>query len=172
MSAVKPIIRSVADAVLTGFRHADDKLPDLTRRIDDHLDAIKTTVKKNDAFDEKPDLPSGPHRPDGPVRDRRYRRPSGWRKDMRDTVWEGSRRVDGNVRDPETTAIMDLKEPWVMGHKPGYEFRWHQRSAQDRGISRAQFLDEHNNAAHLRPEQPSTSSGHQHELPWEDYKGP
>ena len=30
-----------------------------------------------------------------------------------------------------------------MGHKPGYEFRKHRASAQERGIDRKQFLDEH-----------------------------
>lgn len=40
---------------------------------------------------------------------------------------------------------MDIEEPWDMGHKPGHEFRKHQQSADDRKITRKQFLDEYNN---------------------------
>ena len=47
-----------------------------------------------------------------------------------------------------------------MGHKPGYEFRKHRASAQERGIDRKQFLDEHNDSSHYRPELPSSNRSH------------
>lgn len=115
---------------------------------------------------------NGDHGEDpGPVRDPRYKRPSGFRTGMRDTVWEDAKGPDGLVRDPTTGEVLDPNEPWIMGHKPGYEFRWHQRSAQNRDIERPDFLDEHNNPEHYRPESPGTSSGHEHELGWDDYEG-
>ncbi|WHX51486.1 GH-E family nuclease [Paenibacillus woosongensis] len=59
-----------------------------------------------------------------------------------------------------------------MGHKPGFEFRKHRKSAQERGISRKQFLDEHNNPDHFRPEKPSSNRSHKDEDHSDDYKGP
>jgi predicted ribonuclease toxin of YeeF-YezG toxin-antitoxin module len=56
-----------------------------------------------------------------------------------------------------------------MGHKPGFEFRKHQRSAIERKISRKQFLDEHNNPDHYRPELPSSNRGHAGEDMSKDY---
>ncbi len=50
---------------------------------------------------------------------------------------------------------MNKDEPWDKGHKPGYEFRKHQLSSMERGITRKEFLDEHNNPDHYRPELPS-----------------
>ncbi|KNH21016.1 type IV secretion protein Rhs [Priestia megaterium] len=66
---------------------------------------------------------------------------------------------------------MNKEEPWDMGHKPGYEFRKHQKSAQERGISRKQFLDEHNNPDHYRPELPSTNRSHKGEDLTDNYFG-
>ncbi|MFI8709573.1 HNH/ENDO VII family nuclease [Bacillus sp. NPDC077411] len=92
--------------------------------------------------------------------DKTYERPSGYRKGVRDTAWDNAKGKDGQVRDPETKEIMYKDEPWDMGHKPGYEFRKHQKSAEERGITRKQFLDEHNNPDHFRPELPSSNRGH------------
>lgn len=134
----------------------------------------------NDWPDDGSGRSSGRNNPDrngghgvdpGPVRDPRYSRPSGFRKGMRDTVWEDAKGPDTLVRDPTTGEVLDRNEPWIMGHRPGYEFRWHQRSAQNRDIGRPDFLDEHNNPDHYRPESPRTSSGHEHELGWDDYEG-
>lgn len=36
------------------------------------------------------------------------------------------------------------EDKWDMGHKPGSEFRKHQKDAAKRGISRKEFLNEHN----------------------------
>ena len=100
-----------------------------------------------------------------------YRRPSGYRKGVRDEVWENAKGPDGNVRNPDG-RVMDIDQPWDMGHKPGYEFRKHQESAGDRGIGRKQFLDEHNNPQHFRPEIPSYNRGHSGEDLTDRYLGP
>ena len=38
--------------------------------------------------------------------------------------------------------------------------RKHRASARERGITRKQFLDEHNNPSHYRPELPSSNRSH------------
>lgn len=100
-------------------------------------------------------------------------RPSGYRKGVRDEVWEKAKDTDGNVRDPLTGKIMNKDEPWDMGHKPGYEFRKHLKSAMERGISRKEFLDEHNNPDpdHYYPELPSSNRSHKGEDLTDDYFG-
>lgn len=103
-----------------------------------------------------------------------YKRPSGYRKGVRDKVWGQTQKesTDGNVRDPLTKTVMAKHEPWDMGHKPGYEFRKHQASAAERGIDRKQFLDEHNDPGHYWPELPSSNQSHQGEDHTDDYFGP
>lgn len=188
MSKIKPIVREVKQAVLDGMAHSKDKLPELTSNMHRHIDDVVKKVKGNDRFDapdgstpnsNRPDTDTGPRRdergryapnPDRDV-DTTYDRPSGWRAGMRDTTWNDAA-VDGVVRDPVTGDVLDPNEPWVMGHDAGYEFRHHQRSAQERGISREQFLDEYYNDTRYRPESPHTSSSGTHELDWEQYIGP
>jgi uncharacterized Zn-binding protein involved in type VI secretion len=101
-----------------------------------------------------------------------YSRPSGYRNGVRDQAWENAKGPDGNVRDPVTQRIMSKDEPWDMGHKEGYEFRKHQRSAAERGIDRKTFLDEHNNPQHYRPELPSSNRSHAGEDLTDTYFGP
>ncbi|MFB1051816.1 HNH/ENDO VII family nuclease [Paraliobacillus sp. JSM ZJ581] len=103
--------------------------------------------------------------------DKTYKRPSGYRKGVRDEVWEKAKDTDGNVRDPLTGTLMNKDGPWDMGHKPGYEFRKHQQSAMERGISRKEFLDEHNNPDHYYPELPSSNRSHKGEDLTDDYFG-
>nr|WP_304621398.1 HNH/ENDO VII family nuclease [Rummeliibacillus sp. SL167] len=103
--------------------------------------------------------------------DKTYSRPSGYRKGVRDEAWEKAKGADSEVRDPGTGKVMKKEEPWDMGHKPGYEFRKHQRSAQERGISRKEFLDEHNNPDHYRPELPSSNRSHKGEDLTDNYFG-
>lgn len=67
---------------------------------------------------------------------------------------------------------MKFDDPWDMGHKPGYEFRKHQKSARERGISRKQFLNEYNNPNHYRPELPSSNRSHKLEDGSNLYLGP
>lgn len=100
-----------------------------------------------------------------------YARPSGFRKGVRDQVWDNAKGSDGLVRDPVTNRVIDPSEPWDMGHLPGYEFRKHQQSAIERAIPRRQFLDEHNNPAKYRPELPSSNRSHRGEILTDDYFG-
>jgi hypothetical protein len=102
-----------------------------------------------------------------------YTRPSGYRSGVRDEVWGGAvEPATGRVRDPVTGQFMSREKPWDMGHKPGYEFRKHQQSAEARGIDRGTFLDEHNDPSHYRPELPSSNQSHKGESLDDDYFGP
>ena len=92
-----------------------------------------------------------------------YSRPTGFREGVRDKVWENAKDSHGRVRDPLTGRYMSKDKPWDMGHQPGYEFKKHQESARERGISREQFLNEHNNPDHYRPELPSSNRSHKGE---------
>ncbi|UNL88546.1 MULTISPECIES: LXG family T7SS effector endonuclease toxin YqcG [Bacillus] len=100
-----------------------------------------------------------------------YKRPTYFRKGVRDKVWENAKDSTGSVKDPLTKQVMKKDEPWDMGHKPGYEFRKHQQSAMERNISRKQFLDEHNNPDHYQPELPSSNRSHKGEDMTDDYFG-
>jgi uncharacterized protein YukE len=102
-----------------------------------------------------------------------YARPSGFRKPVRDTVWSDAREAStGQVRDPVTGQFMSPDKPWDMGHQPGYEFRKHAASAEERGITREQFLDEHNDPSHYRPELPHSNQTHAGEDHSDAYFGP
>ncbi|OUM05743.1 type IV secretion protein Rhs [Pseudomonas syringae] len=96
-----------------------------------------------------------------------------FRKNVRKTVWENAEKEspDGIVRDPLLEKPMKFDEPWDMGHKPGFEHWKHVRSAEARGISRKQFLDEYNEVEHYRPELPSSNRSHKGELETDDYYG-
>jgi hypothetical protein len=100
-----------------------------------------------------------------------YERPFHFRKGVREKVWEAAKGRDGKVRDPLTGREMKFDEPWDMGHKPGYEFRKHQQSAMDRGLSRKEFLEEYNNPEYYRPELPGPNRSHRGELKTDDYFG-
>ena len=89
-----------------------------------------------------------------------YKRPSGYRKNAKETVWDKAKDEQGVVKNPITKKVMDIEEPWDMGHKPGHEFRKHQQSAADRKITRKQFLDEYNNPNSYRPELPESHRSH------------
>jgi RHS repeat-associated protein len=103
----------------------------------------------------------------------RYTRPNGFRKGMRNKVWQNATDADGRVFDPVTgDEIPQGSTSWHMGHKPGYEFWKHRLSATKRGISRKDFLTEHNDPSHFRPELPDSNSGHSGEAPVHIYRGP
>ena len=89
-----------------------------------------------------------------------YKRPSGYRKNAKESVWDKAKDEQGVVKNPITKKVMDIEEPWDMGHKPGHEFRKHQQSADDRKITRKQFLDEYNNPNNYRPELPESNRSH------------
>jgi hypothetical protein len=102
-----------------------------------------------------------------------YARPSRFRAGVREQVWENAREPStGQVRDPVTGRFMNPGQPWDMGHQPGSEFRKHAESAQRRGIPREQFLDEHNDPSHYRPELPESNRSHRGEDLTDSYLGP
>lgn len=66
MSAVKPIMRELRQAVVDGMAHSKDKLHQLIDNMNDHLDTVVKRVKDKDKFDDKPDKPDyskTPHKP-------------------------------------------------------------------------------------------------------------
>ena len=102
-----------------------------------------------------------------------YNRPTGFVKGLRDEVWEATKNPkSGRVHDPLTGRFMSKDDPWDMGHKPGYEFRKHQQSAVDRGVKRSEFVAEHNNPSHYRPELPASNRSHAGEDMTSTYFGP
>jgi HNH/ENDO VII superfamily nuclease with conserved GHE residues len=101
-----------------------------------------------------------------------YDRPSHFPKGFRNDVWNSAANKQSNVIDPLSHARMDPSQPWDMGHAPGFEFRKHQLSAADRGISRQEFLDEYFNLKHFRPELPSSNRSHAGEDSSDTYFGP
>jgi predicted ribonuclease toxin of YeeF-YezG toxin-antitoxin module len=100
-----------------------------------------------------------------------YTRPSWFRNRVRDTVWDAAMDADGVVRDPGTGEIMSKTESRDMCHKPGYEFRKHQASANERGISRKEFFNEYDDPSHYRPELPSNNRSHRYENKTGEYFG-
>lgn len=65
MSAIKPVIRELKEAVLTGMAHGKDKLHQLTDNMNDHLDNVVRQVRDQDSFDGGPELPGRPARSNG-----------------------------------------------------------------------------------------------------------
>lgn len=104
------------------------------------------------------------------AQDFRYKRSSGFRKGVRDQVWSKAqaRSPDGIVRDPNTGAALDPNR-WDMGHRPRTEFRKHQTDAAERGISRREFLDEHNRPNRYQRESPSGNRSHAGEDPSDEF---
>jgi len=101
-----------------------------------------------------------------------YARPS-FRVDVPEKVWaQALKDGNGKVLSPSKTEIKNFEDPWVMGHKPKYEFWKHQRSAAERGISREQFIEEYNNPDHYRPETAKDNSSHFYEDKTDEYLGP
>lgn len=65
MSSIKPVIRELREAVLSGMAHAKDRLHHLADNLNDHLDDVVRQVRRQDRFDHAPDLPGGRPRPAG-----------------------------------------------------------------------------------------------------------
>lgn len=61
MSAIKPVIRELREAVLSGMAHGKDRLHQLTDNINDHLDDIVRQVREQDKFDGESALPGRPN---------------------------------------------------------------------------------------------------------------
>ncbi|MEM9646684.1 MAG: GH-E family nuclease [Planctomycetota bacterium] len=105
----------------------------------------------------------------------RFVRPKrSWTKSERKTVWENAAKEspDGIVRDPLTKRPIQFSDPWEFGHKPQYEFWKHRRSARQRGISEAEFLEEYKKLHQYRPETKATNQGRKAEDTTDAYDGP
>lgn len=100
-----------------------------------------------------------------------YDRPPAFTEAERATVWKAAKSVDGKVFSPSSKEIKP-GDPWIMGHKPKYEFRKHVISAAERGISREQFLKECRQLDNYRPETYEDSSSHLYEDHTDAYLGP
>jgi RHS repeat-associated protein len=101
-----------------------------------------------------------------------YKRPSGFRKGVRDKAFENNKDVDGQVYDAVTKRIINKDDPWQMGHLPGHEFRKLVQSAKAQKWSRERFLDEVNNFERYRPEMPLSNMCHEGEDMTDFYWGP
>jgi chromosome segregation ATPase len=99
-----------------------------------------------------------------------YDRPS-FTAAERAKVWEAAKDAVGRVLSPSGHEIKP-GDPWIMGHRPKYEFRKHVASAAKRGISRDQFLREFKELSQYRPETAEDSSSHLYENKTDDYLGP
>ncbi len=94
-------------------------------------------------------------------------RPS-YRAGVAEQVYNQSRSPDGKVYDPVPGGQEIQWQPgqprnWIMGHRPGYEYRHLHRAYMEGRITREQFLDYYNNPRYYRAETPATSAGHAHE---------
>ena len=100
-----------------------------------------------------------------------YERPGDFHAGVRDQVWQNAlKEGKGRVLSPSGAEIKP-GDPWVMGHKPKYEFWKHQRSAAERGITREQFIKEYNDASHYRPETKKDNESHFYEDKTDAYLG-
>lgn len=166
MSAVKPIMRELRQAVLNGMAHSKDKLHQLIDNMNDHLDTIVKRVKDKDHFDDKPDMPSAPDR-------RPYltpgSRPSLRKSTIRD-VWNNAKDFDGKVREPyppysviNWTPGTSRRGVWDMGHLPEHKYHEKWQEYVDGGMTPKEFRDWYNDPTNYRPELPGPNRGHQHE---------
>ncbi|MFE7801458.1 HNH/ENDO VII family nuclease [Nocardia sp. NPDC057440] len=148
-------IRSTRSAGLAAKNRIKIQLPQTRQALDD-LKAPPATVRPDAESQEGSST---------------YSRPTGYRKGVRQKVWDMNKDTDGLVRDKLTGQVLDPTKPWHMGHKPGLEFWKHQRDAALRGITREQFLDEHNDVRRYRPELPSSNLSHEGEDKTDNYRG-
>jgi hypothetical protein len=100
-----------------------------------------------------------------------YDRPTDFWAGVREKVWQNAlKEGKGKVLSPSKTQIKE-GDSWVMGHKEKYEFRKHQKSAAERGISREEFIKEHNDPKHYRPETKADNESHLYEDKTDAYLG-
>jgi hypothetical protein len=146
--------------------------------------AAREAAARRPVPEHEPNEQSGSHAPDEPPPGglfddplggrpipELYRRPTGFKPGVVEEVWRAAQDKHGVVRDPITKKVIDPAKPWHMGHRPGYEFRKHVASAIERGITREQFLDEHNTPEHYQPELPESNLSHAGELDEDTYHG-
>jgi hypothetical protein len=109
MSALKPVIRELKEAVLSGMVHAKERLHQVTDNLNDHFDDVVRQVRAQDTFDDAPDLPSTPHRPYNPVRG-----------------------ADGRYEPGSLPSAAELRE--LTRTEPGTAFYWSGRDASGVGV--------------------------------------
>ncbi len=63
-----------------------------------------------------------------------------------------------------TNSAVNKREPWDMGHKPGYEHWRLVRGAEENGLARKEFLDEFSQTSHCRSQLPSSNRSHAGEI--------
>ena len=163
MGKLKPFTEALKDSLdsaATYTRRTAD-LPNKHRtKLDDDVNRRNETDKNLAGGTPKPKTP----KPERIPKAGKYSRPSGYRKGVRDKVWDRNQ-VDGVVKDPLTGRVMDKNKPWDMGHLPKHEFRKAAEYAEKHGWTRKEFLDWHNNPDHSRPELPSSNRSHKGEDP-------
>lgn len=168
--------RSAADAGQAAKRTADVQNAakaaadaQRTRTAQQHQRAADTQARRT--LDARTAARTAADRQRGPAD--RYSRPTYFRQGVPETVWNRAIEAKtGQVRDPTTGRFLSPNKAWDMGHKPGHEFWKHQESARDRQISRAKFLDEHNNSERYRPEDPSSNRSRRGEDRTSTWLGP
>ncbi|TWG97359.1 HNH/ENDO VII superfamily nuclease [Nocardioides sp. J9] len=162
MGRMKPVVKALRDA--------GDSLGNQARRLrgvaDNHRTHLETGRSRR--LDTDRDAARGAGAGAPTPRERipkagKYSRPSGYRKGVRDKVWEAAKGPDGVVKDPVTGQIIKQTDKWDMGHLPGMEFRKAADYAEAHGWTRKQFLDWHNDPSHYRPELPSSNRSHRGE---------
>ena len=95
-------------------------------------------------------------------------RPS-FRKNVVEQVWENAKGVDGLVRDPNTSEIIEWavgqprKNVWDMGHIPGSKYSDMHRKYMNGGMTTKEFVDWYNNPVNYRPELPRNNRSHKFE---------
>jgi hypothetical protein len=154
-------ISKIGDGASDAIKLFDDT-SDIARTIDTGVDAIDVIEHGSDGI--KVASGSSVAVTKRGVSTISYERPSKFRKGVKRQTWQQAvdASEDGIVRSPGGKVINEADD-WQMGHKPGYEFRKHKESAEKRGISRKDFLDEHNDPNHYRPELSEDNLGHKFE---------
>jgi hypothetical protein len=141
------------------FKRAEKRLEELIGRRDNAVELLQRDQEVRDKLQKALD-------------EKTYLRPKFHQSVVR-KAWDLALQAGkGKVFSPGGGEIKNFDDPWVMGHKPKYEFWKHQRSAAERGISREQFTDEFNrDPSHYRPETKADNESHKYEDKTDAYLG-
>lgn len=132
MGKFTPIFESLSEAAIRGARHADMKLPQLTRNHSDQLDDWVRKIRDKDRFDDNPDTPTKPdvHRPgDGTPPIDRDRNPD-WLNDRLDRTdlpfWrrrmaEGDQFNHQNYHRYSQSEVRTKDGKFLDSYNPGHE---------------------------------------------------
>jgi len=176
----RPIFDSLSEAAVRGARHADVRLPELTRRHRDQIDDWVRRIRDEDRFDDAPDAPAAPgaRTPGGSDSDAGDAEPlpysdptsrPSFRSGVVQRVWDAAIGPDGLVRDPNTGDVIDWtsgdsrRGVWDMGHVPGQRYADQHARYMAGDLTPAEFRDWYNDPAHYRPELPGNNRSHLYE---------